>query len=539
MQSQEEKKINIKVEADLIKKDPLKIAAAILILLALSFGFYSRVVSVFSYNTFDIGVAPDQARDGFVYMNMWKGIWPSLGGESSVGGYHLLPLYFYLVFPFTIFGPDPVFQALPNGLFSFLSIPLLMYLIYQLLENVEISKRIFLAGIAGFWYSLIYPEIFISNFHWQPSPIPFFLLCLTLLYKWQLEAKLPAIAQAFCWIFYGIILAILVSLHSTAMFVIPVVFAGSCIYFVSKKYKNVTRWLLPALSIIATNITLAHYWKGEINRNWTNTKRILATVSHAGDEAHVKTLWERISRIFFNYFELGQQAYFIGDTWFNVLISIIFFSVILTLAIAKFRGNKTLLTFLMTTWIIYLYAASNYGGVYLIHYKLLILFAPIILTVVSLAYLDYSRKTEKLVSLFLIAGIVLSAAININHDYKFVFNEYGKERLVSTADNVFILNQLPQGATICDPQYKSWRVLYSQYKYIDTYITKRRFQYVKHCKAGNYLLQPKFSMVVRGDHLFPVFSITKNQAPKAKSSLYLETPVANVYVLEETIEHWD
>ncbi|WP_234300745.1 hypothetical protein [Sphaerospermopsis aphanizomenoides] len=119
--------------------------------------------------SFDIGQDSDQVRDAFVVINMWKGDWPTLGSQvTTIVGYHILPLYYYLCFPFTIFGADPVFQALPNALFSFLSIPLFTYLVYLLLENVEPQVRIFFSGLAGFWYSVLYGEIFISKMQWNP-----------------------------------------------------------------------------------------------------------------------------------------------------------------------------------------------------------------------------------------------------------------------------------------------------------------------------------------------------------------------------------
>ncbi|TRU80599.1 MAG: hypothetical protein EWV76_23065, partial [Microcystis novacekii Mn_MB_F_20050700_S1] len=53
---------------------------------------------------------------------------------QTIYGFVIPPLYGYLAFPLTIFGSTPEFQVLTNGLFSFLSIPLLIYFVYQLLE---------------------------------------------------------------------------------------------------------------------------------------------------------------------------------------------------------------------------------------------------------------------------------------------------------------------------------------------------------------------------------------------------------------------
>ena len=81
-----------------------------------------------------------------------------MDGSGGKYPFTIPPLYFYLIFPFTILGSNPSFLVLANGLFSFLAIPLLIYLVYQLLENVEFSKRILLASLAGFWYSTVYRD---------------------------------------------------------------------------------------------------------------------------------------------------------------------------------------------------------------------------------------------------------------------------------------------------------------------------------------------------------------------------------------------
>jgi hypothetical protein len=110
--------------------------------LAIAIGILTRIISLFQYTTFDIGPAPDQIRDAFVYMGMMEGDFPTLGQASSAGGYNLPPLYYYLVFPFVQLGANPALQVLPNGIFSFLAIPLFIVLVYELLENLPASKRL-------------------------------------------------------------------------------------------------------------------------------------------------------------------------------------------------------------------------------------------------------------------------------------------------------------------------------------------------------------------------------------------------------------
>ncbi|AFY79186.1 hypothetical protein Ple7327_4045 [Pleurocapsa sp. PCC 7327] len=518
-----------------VKGDRLKIAAYSLICLALAFGFFSRLVAVFRYITF---FYPDQVRDAEVYMSMWQGKLPTLGPGASVGGYKLLPLYYYLVFPSTILGVDPVFQVLPNALLSFLSIPLLMYFVYQLLEKTENSKRLFLAALAGFWYSLLFVEIFINTYHWNPGPIPFFMLCFLLLYKWQLEAKLPHSAQVGLWILYGIVLAILVSLHSTTLFVMPVAFIASCILFISRNRKNPKKCLLPLLSVAAAIVSLAPYWRGELSRNWTNTKGILTKITSASAEAGNRNILERIGKAFQTFIELAQQAYFLGFSGWRTAISIAFFSLLLVLAFLtykKYKGNSTITLFLAFTWLVYLYAASNFWGLSVIHNKFIILFAPILITVVALDSLDFSSLLNKIAIAILTLLILLSIILNLNFNTKLFASKYGADRAISTADIVEIFEQIPAKSTVCDlkaeEKWQLFNISYS-YKYLDKYISKRDLKFVKNCQPGNYALQPKNEIIQAIEISWPMFTRLKNEQLKENYRLFLKTPAAYVYVVE-------
>lgn len=102
-------------------KDRMQLTAVVLIILAIAFAFFTRIITAFEYVTFDIGPEPDQIVIGNTVINMWQGKIPALGMAGSGGKYPFTipPLYFYLVFPFTIFGSDPAFLVLANGVFPF------------------------------------------------------------------------------------------------------------------------------------------------------------------------------------------------------------------------------------------------------------------------------------------------------------------------------------------------------------------------------------------------------------------------------------
>ncbi len=541
-----------------LKLNRITLIGYILIVLAITIGFVTRIFAVFPYVTFDIGPDPDQIRDAFIVMKIWEGEMPTLGPSSTVGGYHILPLYYYLFFPFTLLGANPAFQAFPNALFSFLSIPLLIYLVYELLEKIPTPKRIFLSGLAGFWYSVIFPEIFISNYQWNPCSIPFFLLIFTLLFKYQMELRGSFLFSAILWIFSGITLAILVSLHSSTMFVMPLVFIISCLIFLIKNFRrNKKSILFPLLAAFSALITLLPYWIGEISRGFRNTKLIIKTVisSSGGSESGILvSLWEKIYRIFSTYFLLGQQTYFFGSSVFHLAVSIVFISLVTYLAIAKFRGNKNIWYILGITWIIYLYAASNLDKEnFIFYYKLLILFSPIILTVVSLGYLDYSRTANKMIAALIGICIIFSTVTNLGYEYKFLLSKYGSNRLMNTGELTQLLRQIPEFSTICDPKVKRKRATLNQYNYIDTYITNRSIKVVDNCQKGNYVIHPKRIMLINGNFLvdktytniyparfeglasntlWPIFKIVDNESIERKYQPFLETQTAYVYILD-------
>lgn len=505
--------------------------AYLLIGLAIAIGILTRIISLFQYTTFDIGPAPDQIRDAFVYMKMLAGNFPTLGQSSSVGNYSLPPLYYYLVFPASWFGADPSLQVVPNGIFSFLAILLFMVLIYELLENIPSSKRLLLSGLAGVWYSLIFSEVFVSTFEWNVSPIPFFLFAFLLLYKRLLEGQASLAIQAWQWILYGISLAVIICLHSTTLFVMPIVFIGSIVVFLVKHRKRSNRWFLPGLGIASAIITLTPYWIGEISRRGSNTKKILALIfNRDGQENASSSIGYRLSRIVFNYLELGQQTYFTKFPWFYGSLGLIFLLLILFVGIAKFRGNKTILGSLISIWIIYLYAASNYQKEYVFHYKMVIFFAPILFTVLSLAYVDYKRKfIKQAITGFLTLGIVISSMSNLYFNYLYLDSKFGQHQTIAIPDVINILNQLPTGSTICDPQYIRWRTQYHVVHYLDTYITKKNFKLSKVCESGNYRIYPKLQYAFLDNNQWPQFNVINTKPFEQEAEQFLELPVAYIY----------
>jgi hypothetical protein len=535
-----------------------------LMIIALIFGFITRIVSVFQYITFDIGPDPDQIRDAFIVMKMWDGEFPLLGPVAyglGLGGHHLLPLYYYVFFPFTILGGDPVFQALPNALFSFLSIPLLIYLVYQLLENIDLSQRIFLSGLAGVWYSVLFGDIFISNFQWNPSSIPFFFFSFVILYDLQIRNNFSWLNKCLLWALNGVVFAILISLHTSTLLVMPIVFIISIFLYVFKilKEKKEQKLLfLPVISCVSAFIALTPYWKGEFSSRFSNTKALLQTIRAGGsassDMSFWGYIWEKIFNLVMNYVNVMRQAYFWDSSLLYLIISFIFLSVITFYSIKFFRGNKYIGVILISSLGIFLIAAANIeASKSVFYYKIIILSLPVIMSMITLAYLSFSLQIRLLFIVLVTVVMSLSLVNNLFYDYGFLQAKYGQNRLMNTQEIAEVMKNLPAGATICDPRIARKRNVRNQYNYINTYVVKNEIQTVDQCQEGNYVIHPKRFLQIesnflnddqynetyflepsyKGDlKLWPILSVSESSNIARASKLFLELETASVYILE-------
>ena len=508
----------------------LKITGIILIAFALIFGFLIRLFVVLNFTQF----SGDQINDAYRTMGIWEGSFPTLGpGPAAWSGIaeaklYLPPLYYYLVFPFTALTPDLSSQAIFNAISTFLSIPLLSLLVYEMLSGVDNDKRIFLSGLAVFWYALLFKNIVFStgdSLAGNPVSILFFQLVFVILYSFQINKKLSLIWQIICWIIFGIIVAVLVSLHFSTLFIMPVIFGGCIIFYISINPQSRKRWLLSGLSILSSLLALTPYWIGEINRSWLNNRAIISLVVNAtSKEGHSVTFLQRINGIAHGYFNLGHEVYFIGTTWKSIIISLLFLLTVLVIGVVKFRGNKTIFFLLLSTWSVFLlsYSSTNMKETYNpVFYKALIYLAPIFLTTISLAYLKFSKIVNKILITFIIFCITISILINIKYHYNFVSSRAGMPRIPNTNDLAQVLTQIPQKSNIC----RGGRI----HKYTDKYVTKREFEIIQDCHPGSYLIYSKYESLGNFKiHPTKPFSEAYTQL-NPDISLFKETQLFDIY----------
>lgn len=493
----------------------------VLIFLAVLIGGFTRIYSVFNYNQF----RDDQSRDAFVYAQMAEGHWPTLGPGSSVGGYWLSPIYYYLNFIFSFGSLDPAWQAFPNSLFEFLVIPLLVYFILLLLNGFKSGRSWFLAGFAGLWWSVFFNDIIFSSMEWNPSSIPFFLLLFVIFAHKSIQETINSknlitdiksspnsplirgsggLKHTLWWCLTGSMVAILTGLHSTTLFTMPVVLGIISIFTIwkagLKAYPVLFSWF---------TILIAHssYIYGEIGRQWQNTTSLVQLVLKPSSVTH--TIFERFDRVIFNYFDLADFAYF--DKLISYNTARLFMASVLILAILKFKGNRLLWFIIWSVWLVYSYTVSNFWGFIYMYYKNPIWFAPIIFTVVFLNYADFKKIREIVVAILIAFLSLYSIYFNSINSYNLLSARFGNERTVITYDMIVGLQALPDKSTLCLNEFFK-----QPFDYVNQVYTKdKSIKITSDCsKAETIKLQPKFGQNYTTFKVYPETSLDRTQIDK-------------------------
>src|SRR3989338_7479898 len=144
------------------------------ILSILLIGLFLRTYKIRDYVIF-LG---DEGRDVLVAYNILHGDLTLLGPTSSVGGFFLGPVYYYLIAPFLWLSKyDPAGPSVMVALFGIATV----YLVYKL-GSEFFGMR---AGlIASFLYAISPIVIIYSRSSWNPNVFPFFTIAsLFSLYK--------------------------------------------------------------------------------------------------------------------------------------------------------------------------------------------------------------------------------------------------------------------------------------------------------------------------------------------------------------------
>ena len=192
----------------------------------------------------------DQGRDALVMFRLLtQGDFPFIGPITSVGGFYLGPLYYYLMAPWLWLARfNPVGPAVATAVLGVVTVPLL-YLVAKKLYSHRVG--LWAAGL----YALSYIPISETRSAWNPNPMP--LAALGIIYGFYTR-KLWLVA---------------LSLGAALQFHYMIVFLGPWIlwqlYLNRRQWKNILLFAATGLLLLAPLILF------EIKNNWLNTRGLI------------------------------------------------------------------------------------------------------------------------------------------------------------------------------------------------------------------------------------------------------------------------
>ncbi len=258
------------------------------ILVILLLGFFLRFYRVSDYIVF-LG---DEGRDALVVYNILHGDLTLLGPTSSVGGFFLGPIYYYLMTPFMFLSRyDPVGPAIMVVLFGVATI----YLVYKLGSEFFNRK----AGlIASFLYAISPVVITYSRSSWNPNVFPFFTISsLYVLYKAVVKNKIPFFILA------GFLMGINLQIHYLATFVGAIMFFYASFAGLELKFNYLKILVKRYLSLIAGFlIGFSPFLLFEIRHQFTNSKNILEFIFNSQETGASGQFLINVQHVFLRLF---------------------------------------------------------------------------------------------------------------------------------------------------------------------------------------------------------------------------------------------
>lgn len=461
-----------------------------IIFLSLIIGLYSRV---FTYSNF-VSFGPDQIRDSRVYALMKEGIWPSLGPIAPLTdnlGFHLFPLYHYLIGIFTLYSNSLNTQLLINGILSFLAIPLFILLNYRLLDNIEQNKKILISSIGGIWFSIFVNDIVNTNLAWNPSPMLFFTFLFFLLIDklHRVKNKISLIEHFLLWATLGSTTAFLISLHTWSMVTFIPVFLINCGYFTIFYIKSQAsrKTIYPFIGLLYILLFLSTYIISEISSNWINTQNMLSVISNSSSTIQSSTSL-MISRPFVNFLTMVEKAFIVEPNYYFLALPFTIF--LICFVTFSFKGNKFLLTQIVLTILIYSVGICFYSGEIKSRYQILIWYFPIVLSLSSLAYSPKNIFLKTFQLFYTVIFITISIYFNWVYTINFISRVYGSTKLIDTDEMTNILSSLPNGSKICYPWGEGYDY-FPQLEFINKYITKTKHKLENNCVYSEYYIYLK------------------------------------------------
>ncbi len=248
----------------------------ILFLAILALGIFLRTWHFSDWMVFN----PDQARDAMMVSDVLAGNepWPILGPEAGNTHFDLGPWFYHLeIISGKIFGGDPWKLAIPDLIFSILTIPLFYFFVRKYF-SVNMSL------VLTFFSSISYFMVRYSRFAFNPNSIPFFVLLFLLGVLYFMESD----KQKSLWgaALIGTAIGVGMQLHILLFFILPTVAGVAFLWllFVKKRslFGLIGRVVLALLCIAILNISQIKYMT-EHTSNTTKFKKAFTQTSGGGN----------------------------------------------------------------------------------------------------------------------------------------------------------------------------------------------------------------------------------------------------------------
>jgi len=228
---------------------------------------------------------PDQARDAMIVEEVLEGKESMLllGPEVGNNRFGLGPWFYHLeILSAKIFGSEPWKLAIPDLIFSILTIPL-FYIFVKKYFNSKVSL------LLTFFLSMSYFMVRYSRFAFNPNTIPFFVLLflLGIMYFSETNKKKSFWGATLI----GIGIGVGMQLHILLLFIMPTVLGLFFLYLLFKKKERLVllgKTVVIIFFIFLTNTGQIAY---EIKHGWSNSEKFVESFTEsAGDSGGVESL---------------------------------------------------------------------------------------------------------------------------------------------------------------------------------------------------------------------------------------------------------
>jgi len=165
---------------------------------------------------------------------------------------------------------------------------------------------------------------------------------------------------------------------------------------------------------------------------------------------------------------------------------------------------------------------SNYWGIIFIHYKLIIIFAPIVFTAFYLNYFEYKKIQESILAILVLTLSLTSITSNSIITINYLGVKYGNERLATVSDLKLGLSKIPDNSVLC--LGNDYYDLKTSFDYVAQKVlnSSKTFNIVKDCYDGQTAIHYKFKQL--DDQ-----SLVSNKFTSKYSKIWFENETLTLY----------